>query len=61
MGLILSLDFPEATHEVGGQLSHGAIAAREYGVPALINVNGVTQYIHDGQTFTVGGMGGRST
>jgi pyruvate,water dikinase len=61
MALIPSLDSPEATHEVGGQLSHGSIVAREYGVPALVNVNGVTQYIHEGQTITVGEMGGRST
>ncbi|MCK5552613.1 MAG: hypothetical protein KAJ09_05660 [Deltaproteobacteria bacterium] len=33
--LAISLDSPEATVEVGGQLSHGAIVAREYGVPRL--------------------------
>jgi pyruvate,water dikinase len=29
--------------------------AREYGVPAVVNVNRATQYIHDGQTITVDG------
>jgi rifampicin phosphotransferase len=44
--------------EVGGQLSHGAIVAREYGLPAVVNVAGATQKISDGDKITVdGGQG----
>ena len=39
--------------EVGGQLSHGAIVAREYGIPAVLNVADATRLIRDGQTITV--------
>jgi phosphohistidine swiveling domain-containing protein len=41
--------------EVGGILSHGAIVAREYGIPAVMSVNGATTKIGDGQTITVNG------
>ena len=44
--------------EVGGQLSHGAIVACEYGIPAVINVPGATQQIEDGQVVTVDGAVG---
>jgi pyruvate,water dikinase len=45
--------------EVGGQLSHGAIVAREYGLPAVVNVPAATQLIQDGQTVTVDGSAGK--
>jgi rifampicin phosphotransferase len=45
--------------EVGGQLSHGAIIAREYGLPAVINVLGAMHFIQDGQTIEVDGSSGR--
>ena len=45
--------------EVGGQLSHGAIVAREYGIPAVINVPGALHFIQDGQTIEVDGSCGR--
>jgi pyruvate,water dikinase len=44
--------------EVGGQLSHGAIVAREYGLPAVMNVRDALLRIHDGQTITVDGTVG---
>jgi len=47
--------------EIGGQLSHGAIVAREYGLPAVVNVPGATQRIADGQQIRVDGTGGRVT
>lgn len=47
--------------EVGGQLSHGAIVAREYGLPAVVNVAGATQKIKDGDKITVDGSFGRVT
>jgi phosphohistidine swiveling domain-containing protein len=45
--------------EVGGQLSHGAIVAREYGIPAVVNVGDATIRIRDGQTVVVDGAAGR--
>jgi pyruvate,water dikinase len=44
--------------EVGGILSHGAIVAREYGIPAVMSVAGVTRLLHDGQRVTVDGNKG---
>jgi pyruvate,water dikinase len=44
--------------EVGGTLSHGAIVAREYGLPAVVNVPDATRRIRDGQTVTVDGSEG---
>jgi pyruvate,water dikinase len=34
--------------EMGGTLSHGAIIAREYGLPAVANVSGITTRLKDG-------------
>ena len=45
--------------EIGGQLSHGAIVAREYAVPAVVNVQGAMSSIQDGQMITVDGTHGR--
>jgi pyruvate,water dikinase len=44
--------------ETGGYLSHGAIVAREYGIPAVINVSRATQRIADGTTVTLDGGAG---
>lgn len=41
--------------ETGGLLSHGAIIAREYGIPAVINVPGALSAIHNGQMIEVDG------
>lgn len=45
--------------EIGGQLSHGAVVAREYGLPAVVNVPEATSRIADGQHVTVDGSTGR--
>ncbi|MGO9257947.1 MAG: PEP/pyruvate-binding domain-containing protein [Bryobacteraceae bacterium] len=45
--------------ETGGYLSHGAIVAREYGIPAVANVAGILDAFHDGERITVDGAGGR--
>jgi rifampicin phosphotransferase len=45
--------------EIGGQLSHGAIVAREYGIPAVLNVQGALRRIRDGQVITVDGDAGK--
>jgi pyruvate,water dikinase len=44
--------------EVGGALCHGAIVAREYGIPAVVGVNRATAEIKDGDQITVDGNSG---
>jgi pyruvate,water dikinase len=39
--------------ETGGLLSHGAIAARELGIPAVVGLPGATSRFPDGATITV--------
>lgn len=41
--------------ETGGYLSHGAVVAREYGIPAVVNIPGVLKTLGDGETITVDG------
>jgi phosphoenolpyruvate synthase/pyruvate phosphate dikinase len=47
--------------ESGGQLSHGAVVAREYGLPAIAGIAGATQRLHDGQTVLLDGLSGTVT
>ncbi|EYT80905.1 phosphoenolpyruvate synthase, partial [Streptomyces sp. Tu 6176] len=44
--------------EVGGLMTHGAVIAREYGLPAVVGVEGATRLIRDGQRIRVHGSGG---
>ena len=44
--------------ELGGMLSHGAVVAREYRLPAVVNVPGATSRLQDGQIVTVDGSRG---
>lgn len=44
--------------ELGGALSHGAVVAREYGVPMVVNVSGVVRRIRSGDVITVDGRRG---
>ncbi len=44
--------------ELGGMLSHGAVVAREYRLPAVVNVDGATQRLRDGDVITVDGSRG---
>jgi pyruvate,water dikinase len=39
--------------EIGGTLSHGAIIAREYGLPAVANVTGIMRLVRDGERIAV--------
>ncbi|HYO75010.1 MAG TPA: PEP-utilizing enzyme, partial [Thermoanaerobaculia bacterium] len=41
--------------EVGGYLSHGAIVAREFGIPAVVNVPGLLELVRDGEQLVVDG------
>ncbi|NET59603.1 MAG: pyruvate phosphate dikinase PEP/pyruvate-binding protein, partial [Symploca sp. SIO2E6] len=42
--------------EVGGRLSHGAIVAREYGIPAVMDIDHAIQVLHDGQRVRIDGL-----
>jgi pyruvate,water dikinase len=44
--------------EVGGRLSHGAIVAREYGIPAVMEIPDATQRLQDGQWVRIDGQTG---
>ncbi len=41
--------------EVGGQLSHGAIVAREYGIPAVMDIHDATHIFRDGDLVRIDG------
>ena len=47
--------------DMGGVLSHGAIIAREYGLPAVVNVGPASRIIQTGQTIRVDGDRGTVT
>jgi pyruvate,water dikinase len=44
--------------EVGGLMTHGAVIAREYGLPAVVGVKHATRLIRDGQRIRVHGTDG---
>ncbi len=44
--------------EMGGANSHGAVVAREYGIPAVVGVPDATSRITTGQRITVDGSAG---
>ncbi|MFF9119246.1 rifamycin-inactivating phosphotransferase [Streptomyces massasporeus] len=44
--------------EVGGLMTHGAVIAREYGLPAVVGVDRATRLIRDGQRIRVHGSDG---
>ena len=41
--------------EIGGLLSHGAVVAREYGLPAIVGLPGVTEFVKSGDIVTLDG------
>jgi pyruvate,water dikinase len=47
--------------EVGGLMTHGAVVAREYGIPAVVGVTGATARLATGQRVRVDGTNGRVT
>nr|WP_312856684.1 PEP/pyruvate-binding domain-containing protein [Arthrobacter mobilis] len=47
--------------EMGGAISHGAVVAREYGIPAVVGVPDATLQLATGQTITVDGAAGTVT
>jgi rifampicin phosphotransferase len=44
--------------EVGGLMTHGAVIAREYGLPAVVGVENATKLIRDGERIRVDGTSG---
>jgi rifampicin phosphotransferase len=46
---------------MGGAMSHGAVVAREYGIPAVVGLAGATERIADGQVIAVDGTTGTVT
>jgi pyruvate,water dikinase len=44
--------------EVGGLMTHGAVIAREYGLPAVVGVERATTRIRDGQRVRLHATGG---
>src|ERR687898_1089709 len=47
--------------EMGGAMSHGAVVAREYGIPAVVGVPDATEHIASGEQITVDGSAGSIT
>lgn len=45
--------------ETGGYLSHGYIVAREYGIPAVVNIAGIMKFLKDDQEIIVDGDQGK--
>jgi phosphohistidine swiveling domain-containing protein len=45
--------------EVGGMMTHGAVVAREYGLPAVVGIHNATQRLHTGQRVRVDGASGQ--
>lgn len=45
--------------EVGGMMTHGAVVAREYGIPAVVGVDGATRRLQTGQRVQVNGSTGQ--
>lgn len=47
--------------EIGSPLSHGAVVAREYGLPTIVSVAGVMQWLKTGDVVTLNGLEGTLT
>lgn len=45
--------------EVGGMMTHGAVVAREYGIPAIVGVDRATQRLQTGQRIRINGSTGQ--
>lgn len=47
--------------ELGGLISHGAVVAREYGLPCLVGVAGATSALRTGDIVTLDAVAGSLT
>jgi len=55
---LLFVSIKELVTEVGGLMTHGAVIAREYGLPAVVGVANAAKLIKDGQRIRVHGTEG---
>ena len=44
--------------EVGGLMTHGSVVAREYGIPAIVGIEKVTERLTNGQLVRIDGSSG---
>jgi len=44
--------------ETGGYMSHGAIVAREFGIPTVVNLPGILERVRSGDPLEVDGNSG---
>jgi pyruvate,water dikinase len=44
--------------EVGGLMTHGSVVAREYGIPAIVGLEKITERLKTGQFVRVDGSSG---
>ena len=61
VGLLVSRFRGGLIMESRGELSHCAVVAKEYGLPAVAGIAGVPQLLHDGQVVLLGGLSGTVT
>lgn len=54
----LFVDAAAVVTEIGGMLTHGAVVAREYGIPGVVGVTDATKRIKTGQRIRVNGTSG---
>lgn len=54
----LFVDAAAVVLEIGGALTHGAVVAREYGIPGVVGVTDATKQIRTGQKIRVDGTDG---
>lgn len=47
--------------ELGGLMSHGAVVAREYGLPCVVGLQGATKVFRSGDTVLLDGAQGTLT
>lgn len=52
------MDAAAVVLEIGGALTHGAVVAREYGIPGVVSVTDATKRIRTGQRIHVDGTEG---
>ncbi|MBE6029648.1 MAG: hypothetical protein E7226_05835 [Clostridiales bacterium] len=52
------MDAAAVVTEIGGALTHGAVVAREYGIPGVVGVTDATKRIRSGQRVRVDGTDG---
>jgi pyruvate,water dikinase len=56
--MVILLNATGVVLEVGGNLQHGAIIAREFGIPCVSGLRRATTLIHDGDLVEVDGNNG---